>query len=221
MSATPKSARTRAQLISAALKLLRERGFAGTTVRAIAEESGVALGAAYYYFESKEELTRAAIASILADYAAALPSELTPGNALEHQLRTAWESLLEALSPYSSCGRALMGAPLPASIRLAMAHTVAAASPHPPRPIRQDLPELLALATRAVLTLWAHDDTDDDARTRALIARLAPFAARATVLARLPVVRRLADELLTITRATAAEASPRASSAETGTRRAA
>lgn len=50
---------TRAKILSAALALFRRYGFAGTTMRQIAESAGVALGGAYHYFPSKEALVLA------------------------------------------------------------------------------------------------------------------------------------------------------------------
>ena len=47
---------TRTAIIDAALALFSERGFDATTMRAIAEQAGVSLGSAYYYFDSKEQL---------------------------------------------------------------------------------------------------------------------------------------------------------------------
>ena len=38
------------------MRLFRERGYAQTTMRAIAQEAGVAVGNAYYYFGSKDHL---------------------------------------------------------------------------------------------------------------------------------------------------------------------
>src|SRR6059058_6524466 len=54
--ATAKAEETRERILDAALSLFRERGFDETTMRDIAAEAGVATGAAYYYFRSKEEL---------------------------------------------------------------------------------------------------------------------------------------------------------------------
>jgi AcrR family transcriptional regulator len=50
---------TRRRISSVALTLFRERGFAGTTMRAIAEEAGLSLGAAYHHFESKQAIVAA------------------------------------------------------------------------------------------------------------------------------------------------------------------
>ncbi|HET7436314.1 MAG TPA: TetR/AcrR family transcriptional regulator [Thermoanaerobaculia bacterium] len=59
MGQTPKAEETRTKILDAALRLFRDRGFAQTTMRDVAQEAGVATGAAYYYFRSKEELVMA------------------------------------------------------------------------------------------------------------------------------------------------------------------
>jgi AcrR family transcriptional regulator len=50
---------TRARIHAAALTLFRKKGFDATTMRDIAAAGGVALGAAYYYFPSKEAIVLA------------------------------------------------------------------------------------------------------------------------------------------------------------------
>ena len=57
--ATPKAEETRNRILDTALELFRERGFNVTTMRDVAAEAGVATGAAYYYFRSKEDLVMA------------------------------------------------------------------------------------------------------------------------------------------------------------------
>jgi AcrR family transcriptional regulator len=54
-----KSEATRARVLEAALALFRERGFEKTTMRDVARRSGLALGAAYYHFASKDALVMA------------------------------------------------------------------------------------------------------------------------------------------------------------------
>jgi len=52
---------TRAELLDAAMKVLLEKGYAGTRVSEIAREAGVSSGAIYNHFASKTELLTAAI----------------------------------------------------------------------------------------------------------------------------------------------------------------
>ncbi|MCP4134157.1 MAG: TetR/AcrR family transcriptional regulator [bacterium] len=54
-----KSEKTKAAILSSALKLFQEKGFEKTTMRDIAGDTGLALGSAYYYFKTKEELVLA------------------------------------------------------------------------------------------------------------------------------------------------------------------
>src|SRR5580704_3913480 len=56
LKAAPKSEETRARIVNAALGSFRKRGFEAATMRDIAEEAGVATGAAYYYFPSKDAI---------------------------------------------------------------------------------------------------------------------------------------------------------------------
>lgn len=56
---TEKAEATRTRILDAALDLFRSQGFDQTTMREIAAEAGVALGSAYYYFESKDALVMA------------------------------------------------------------------------------------------------------------------------------------------------------------------
>ncbi len=53
------SEETRRQILETALALFRERGFEETTIRDIAGRAGLSLGAAYYYFKSKEAIVGA------------------------------------------------------------------------------------------------------------------------------------------------------------------
>ncbi|MBV8516301.1 MAG: TetR family transcriptional regulator [Acidobacteria bacterium] len=56
---TAKAEETRGRILDGALRLFREHGFAETTMRDVASEAGVATGAAYYYYRSKEDLVMA------------------------------------------------------------------------------------------------------------------------------------------------------------------
>ena len=58
-----KSEETRARILDAAMDLFRRQGFDETTMREIAAEGGVATGAAYYYFDSKDAIALAFITS--------------------------------------------------------------------------------------------------------------------------------------------------------------
>jgi AcrR family transcriptional regulator len=54
--ATPKAEETGLRILEAALELFRQAGFDKATMRDIAERAGVATGAAYYYYPSKDAI---------------------------------------------------------------------------------------------------------------------------------------------------------------------
>jgi AcrR family transcriptional regulator len=58
-AAGPRADRKRAQILRRAAEVFRRKGFHGAGMREIAQGLGVAPGALYYYFESKEELLHA------------------------------------------------------------------------------------------------------------------------------------------------------------------
>ena len=55
----PKGEATKQQILQTALQLFRTQGFDSTTMRDIAAALGMSLGAAYYYFETKESIVAA------------------------------------------------------------------------------------------------------------------------------------------------------------------
>ena len=57
----PRESDKRERLVDAAREVIYRRGYAGTTIADVAEESGVPLGNVYYYFKTKEDLGRAVI----------------------------------------------------------------------------------------------------------------------------------------------------------------
>src|SRR5713101_9420138 len=85
---TPKAEETRERIVDAALKLFRDEGFDETTMRDIAAEAGVATGAAYYYFRSKEELVMAFYMRTAEEARMLLPPALQRSSDLRKRLRT-------------------------------------------------------------------------------------------------------------------------------------
>ena len=55
-ASTERGELTRNTILESALQLFRDKGFDATTMRDVATRAGVALGAAYYYFDSKDAI---------------------------------------------------------------------------------------------------------------------------------------------------------------------
>lgn len=208
---TAKGAETRQLLLNTALRLFAEDGFSGTTMRAIARESGLSLGNAYYYFDSKDEIVHELYRGLAEKHRTATWPLLVEGNNLETNVRLALEKNLEILAPFHEFGPSFIrtafsgpqGEPgdIHRSQELGLWRQVVAASrPLPPLAIRQDLPQLLWLIQRGVFLFWAHDSSPGAKRSFRLVKNVAPVVARLTVLSRMPVVRTILDDVLSLVR---------------------
>lgn len=98
--ATPKSLRTRARILDAAMRLFAEVGYHAATNGLIADAAKLTRGAMLYHFATREELVAAAVAHIelerakLFEKAAASPP--APGvDAAEHAIDAYWGLLHE------------------------------------------------------------------------------------------------------------------------------
>src|ERR1700746_1009379 len=101
-----KSDETRARILAAALELFRGQGLEATTVREIALGAGVATGAAYYYFDSKDAIVLAFYDQCQQEMAPLLEAALSGSKDLKERLR----ALLEVKLRYFEPNRRLLGA---------------------------------------------------------------------------------------------------------------
>src|SRR5216683_4183005 len=62
------SAATRGGIVSAALRLFAERGFASASIAEIAEAAGITKGAIYWHFDSKDALFKGILDQIRHDW---------------------------------------------------------------------------------------------------------------------------------------------------------
>ncbi len=196
---------TRQVILDTALRLFEERGYAETTMRAIAREAGVAVGNAYYYFDSKEHLVQgfydrgqaahaAAVAPALArerGFAARLAAALHTGidvNTPYHAFAATFfksaaepTSPLSPFSPESSPARdAAIGI-----FREVLEGSTAKVDPE----LRPRLPELLWLGWMGIVLFWVYDRSPGQRRTRRLIDGVVPLVDRLLQLSRLRVLR--------------------------------
>jgi AcrR family transcriptional regulator len=215
-TATARGEQTRQLILDTAMRLFRERGYAQTTMRAIAQEAGVAVGNAYYYFGSKEHLIQEFYAGTQAehrkraaealrtekDFAARLRGVLHAGidvNAPYHSFaatffKTAAEPT-SPLSPFSAESSEARQASI-ALFREVLDGSTAKVDPE----VRADLPELLWLAYMGVILYWVHDRSPDQAKTRTLVDGAVPLIDRLVGLSRMRVVRPVTREVMALIR---------------------
>jgi len=213
---TARGEQTRQLILDTAMRLFRERGYAQTTMRAIAKEAGVAVGNAYYYFASKEHLIqefyadtqvehRSRSAPVLArerDFAARLRGvlhagvdTLAPSHAFAAAFFKTAAEPTSPLSPFSAESSPAREASI-ALFRETLTGSTAKLDPE----LRDDLPELLWLAYMGVILYWVHDRSPDQRKTRTLIDGAVPLIDRLIALSRLRIVRPVTRDVMTLIR---------------------
>ncbi|HEY1971389.1 MAG TPA: TetR family transcriptional regulator [Pseudonocardia sp.] len=216
---TAKAERTREQIVTAAMRLFREQGYQGTTMRGVAAEAGVSVGNAYYYFASKEQLVQGYYDHMAAEQAARCQQLFANTSDFAERLHGSLLIWLEVAQPYHQFAgtffatAAQPGNPLsplseastPArEIMLAMyRELITGSSTRAGAELSEVLPELLWLYQLGVILYWVHDTSPDLARTHQLIEHTVPIIARLVRLSRLAVIRplsRQAADLVTMLR---------------------
>lgn len=95
-----KAERTRARIRDTALASFRERGYDETTVRLIAQEAGVSLGNAYYYFPTKNHLVQELYVEVQREHRAAAEPLLGESTDLIDRLGVVYRTGLTTLEPF-------------------------------------------------------------------------------------------------------------------------
>jgi AcrR family transcriptional regulator len=213
--ATPKADQTRGRILSAALTLFRDRGFDQATMRDIAREAGVAIGAAYYYFDSKEALVMAFYQQANAEMHEQIEAVL----ARKTDLKTRLRAVIDVKFEYFAANRKFLGAllrhaadpehplsPFSAETREIrendMRHfseALEGANLRLPEDLLPHLPRLLWLYQMGLILFWIYDRSEGQVRTEKLVDKSLGVVTGLLKLVKSPFlrpVRKTAIELL-------------------------
>ena len=213
---TEKGELTRNTILESALQLFRDKGFEATTMRDIAAQAGVALGAAYYYFDSKDAIVMGFYKRAQEHLAPLLDQSLNNAKGLHGRLRAIIQVKLE----YFAADRKLMGAlsahidpqhPLSPfsdetrSIRDKdigfFSHAVASGGVRIPHDLKLHLPRVLWLYQMGLILYWVYDSSPKQKRTMKLFDKSLTMVVALIKLSSFPLlrpVRKLAIGLLEI-----------------------
>ena len=211
-----KSDETRGRILEAALLVFRERGFDKATMREIATEAGVAVGAAYYYFDSKDALVMAFYQRAQGHMHADIEAALDNAKTLEARLR----AIITAKLVYFAPNRKLLGAlsahvdpehPLSpfsgetAAIRdqdvASFERAVRDSGVKLPAPVAPYLGRLLWMYQMGLILFWVYDRSPEQARTMVLFDKTLRMLLVTLKIAGFPLLRplhKLAGELLAV-----------------------
>jgi AcrR family transcriptional regulator len=178
-----KSDKTRARLFQVALDLFRRKGFDATTMRDIAAEAHLALGAAYYYFPSKDAIVMDYYNSTILDHEGRVHAGLAQATNLRERLTLVMQAKLDLLRDDRPLLQSLFrfaGDPNhPLSVfgpdtfeqrqkGIAIFRTVLEQEERLPEDMRELLPPVLWALHMALILYFLHDDSTGQERTRRL-----------------------------------------------------
>src|SRR5450755_3053246 len=204
---TPKAEETVLKILDAALALFREEGFDSATMREIARRAGVATGAAYYYYASKDAIVMDFYQRSCAEMQPEIEAVLERTNGLEGRLRESIRVKLVHFAPNRGVLRALLrnGAdpqhPLsPFSPQTKEIRDIDIAwfrrilvdcGMRIPRDIAPRLPDVLWFFQMGIIFFWVIDESPEQARTERLLELAAKSVATLIQLSALPLMRPL------------------------------
>jgi len=181
---TIKARRTRQQILEAALELFQTRGFDATTMRQIARRAGVAVGATYYYFKTKEELVLGYYADSQQAAEARHQESLAQDWDFKRRMTEIVTHRLELLRPYRGFISVLARridpqhaiSPFGAQtreLRQRAIQMISEAMAHsglkPSRTLAPHLPALLWLYQMGIVFFWIHDASPAQQNTHRLL----------------------------------------------------
>lgn len=207
---SPNPQDTRQLILDTALRLFEERGYAATTMRAIAAEAGLSPSNAYYWFANKDELVQEFYNRIQDDHLERVADVLGGAGSLAERLAAVEHGYLDVIGGYHGFGGAFVSTALgsaaaspfseessrPREKSIAIyREVVAGARPAVPEKIRGALPELLWLCHLAITLFWVTDSSADQERTRRLVDATVPLVAPLIRVAKLPWAGSVTDQL--------------------------
>ena len=210
-----KGERTRLRIRTAALRSFRERGYDATTIRVIADELEMSVGATNYHFASKSQLIQELYLDVQHAHREAAMPLLAEEPRLVERLRIVYETGLAQLDPYHAhAGEFLSAAVSPRSPINPLASESAEAlgiieglfalavdgadAGGVPAGIRSLLPRALVLGHLLLALFWVYDTSEGRRRTRTLLDRGLALFGRVLPLTRVPVLRGAITELLSL-----------------------
>lgn len=202
---TPKGEATRALILRTAIELFLERGYDGTTMRAIAQRAGVALGSAYYYFRSKEELIQGFYGQTHVEHLAASAHVLRTETTFRARLLGVMRTKLDTIEPYHRFAGVLFKSaadpesplnpfsPMSRGVRdeatAVFAEVVRGSTDRKvPADLDAELPGLLWTYHMGVILFWIHDRSPGRVRSYRLMERTVDLVARMVQLASNPLL---------------------------------
>jgi AcrR family transcriptional regulator len=212
--ATAKAEETRTRILDAALRLFQRKGFGETTMRDVAAEAGVATGAAYYYYRSKEELVMAFYLRTDREAGEEFARVIASTKDLKKRIRGIIDAKFAQFAEHRSLLTALLKAGIDPRDPLSpfgseteevrgdhiawYARAIEGSNFSPTRDLEPHLPRLLWLYHMSLIYFWITDTSPQQRRTRRLVDTTLELVVQLLKASSLPLMRPLRSRVLKV-----------------------
>lgn len=217
VTSTAKAEETRDRILDAALRLFRERGFEQTTMRDVATEAGVATGAAYYYYRSKEDLVMAFYLRTDEEAREIFEKAIASSKDLKKRVRAMIEGKFVQFTEHRGLLSALLKAGVDPRAPLSpfgretkqvrddniawFARALEGSDVSVPKDLAADLPRLLWLYHLGLIYFWIIDESPGQRRTQRLLDATIDLVVQLLKASSLPLMGPLRKRVLKVLRA--------------------
>jgi len=201
---TPKSIRTRQNILDAALLLFTEKGYEKATMRQIAAQAEMAPGSIYHHFPTKEHIVQAFYDLLHEDHAQACVGILASEIRLERRLHEVIRKKIELAEPFKKVSGVLFrvasdpknplspfsaqSSPTRDKSLALFRQLVSGSSAKLPDDVRVILADYLWLYQMGIILYWIHDTSENSQKTFRLIDRTVKLIQTLVELSNLPLI---------------------------------
>lgn len=207
-----KAEQTRQKILDVSLGLFLKQGYEKATMRNIAKEAGLAPGAAYYHFDTKEHIIFAFYEKSYEEHLPIVERVLTKEKDFQKRLAGAVKAHMQiaehyheiskillttavnpdhSLSPFSAASKELRDKNIDIFRRV-----IEGTSSSIPESLKDKLPEILWMFKMGMILYWIYDKSPQQKKTFQLIDQSSSLIARLVSLSNLPVLKGFSEQFV-------------------------
>jgi AcrR family transcriptional regulator len=203
---------TRQKILDVSLTLFQKQGYEKATMRAIAKAAGLAPGAAYYHFETKEHIIFDFYQRSFDDHLPGVEKVLSSEKDLRKRLAGVVRVHMEVARPYHEISKVLFqtavnpdhplspfskeSGPLREKNIDIFRQVIEGSTTSVPEKLKGKLPEILWLYKMGIILYWIYDRTPDQRKTFQFIEESSGLIAKLLALSRLPGIQGFSEKVL-------------------------
>lgn len=207
-----KAEKTRQRILDVALGLFLKHGYEKATMREIAKAAGLAPGAAYYHFESKEHLIQSYYERSYEEHLPIVEKVLEKEKDLKKRLAGAVKAHMQIAESYHGISKALFATAVNPDHPLSpfspeskevrdknidvFRRVLEGTSTTIPERLKARLPEILWMFKMGMILYWVYDKSPRQRKTFQLVDQSCILIARLIQLSNLPILKGFSEQFV-------------------------